>query len=174
MRLRSFLLVGSLLTTVVLGVLVVRQRTQEPVAPPAPVPSAGTVGESAGPGAPAAPFPGELPLITIEGWNPVAGHVDRTDDDGYRAPAPLTLELGGLEVSFAPGSEFAFAEGLPQLRSGSMEVRARLETDYGRYRIPAGGSIGITPDKVKIDMAVSAFVADADGTPAVFFKPAEV
>lgn len=32
---------------------------------------------------------------------------------------------------------------------------------------------GITPDKVKIDMAVSAFVADADGTPAVFFKPAE-
>lgn len=33
---------------------------------------------------------------------------------------------------------------------------------------------GITPDKVKIDMAVSAFVADADGTPAVFFKPEEV
>ena len=33
---------------------------------------------------------------------------------------------------------------------------------------------GIAPDGVKIDMAVTAFVADADGTPAVFFKPAEV
>ena len=33
---------------------------------------------------------------------------------------------------------------------------------------------GVAPDEVKIDMAVSAFVADADGTPAVFFKPAEV
>jgi hypothetical protein len=33
---------------------------------------------------------------------------------------------------------------------------------------------GIAPDGVKIDMAVTAFVADADGTPAVFFKPSEV
>ncbi|MEP9356999.1 OB-fold domain-containing protein [Xanthobacter sp. KR7-65] len=33
---------------------------------------------------------------------------------------------------------------------------------------------GITPDDVRIDMAVTAFVGEADGVPAVFFKPAEV
>ena len=154
MRLRIAMLGGSLILTVILVVLIVRDRSDHPtpggVDPSAPVAEGPIDGEGTPDGGtPAlAPVPGGLE-ITVEGWSPSGGNVDRTDD-GFATSGGITLEQGGLSITFAPGSEFAFVEGMPQLARGSMEVRAELETDFGRYRIPAGGSIEIGDEKVRV------------------------
>ena len=134
MTLRTLCLLGFLALAGVLGFLVFEQGGKDS--------TAGT--ESLQPTVDAG-VPG---LITVEGWQYREGDLERTEDGGFRTHAGISLEQIGLEVEMAPGAEFRIEGGLPILDDGSMQVRAKLDTDFGPFRIPAGSSIEIRGEKI--------------------------
>ena len=114
------------------------ERNDEP--PAASVPSQGF-----------GPFSGDGIRITVDGWSPLRGHLDRIEEgEGYRAGSTLLLGRGPLELSIAEGTIFAFEAGLPLVREGTLEVRARREAAFGSFLLPRGGTLLLTPTGVTV------------------------